>query len=46
VTRDELVESFGSGSGWRIAAIDADRIQTRYHDDRGAPAWCATVKRV
>lgn len=46
VTQDELVESFGSGSGWRIAAIDADRIQTRYHDDRGAPAWCATVKRV
>ena len=46
VTRDVLVESFGSGSGWRIAAIDADRIQTRYHDDRGAPAWCATVKRV
>ena len=46
VTRDELVESFGSGSGWRIAAIDADRIQTRYHDHRGAPAWCATVKRV
>jgi SAM-dependent methyltransferase len=46
VTRAELVESFGSGSGWRIAAIDADRIQTRYHDDRGAPAWCATVKRV
>ena len=46
VTQDELVESFGSGSGWRIAAIDADRIQTRYHDDRGAPAWCATIKRV
>ena len=46
VSWDELVESFGSGSGWRIAAIDADRIQTRYHDHRGAPAWCATVKRV
>ncbi len=46
VTRDELRESFGPASGWRIAAIDADRIQTRYHDDHGAPAWCATIKRV
>ena len=46
VTKDELEESFGSERGWRIAAIDADQIQTRYHDDHGAPAWCATIKRV
>jgi SAM-dependent methyltransferase len=46
VSEDELAESFGSGSGWRVTAIDADRLQTRYHDDRGAPAWCATIKRV
>ena len=46
VTQRELEEAFGSESGWRIAAIDADRIQTRFHDDHGAPAWCATIKRV
>ncbi len=46
VTKDELREAFGSGSGWRVAEIEADRIQTRYHDDHGAPAWCATIKRV
>lgn len=46
VSQDELRGSFGSGSGWRVAAIEADRIQTRYHDDGGAPAWCATIKRV
>jgi SAM-dependent methyltransferase len=46
VTRDELRPSFGSGSGWRVATIEADRIQTRYHDDHGAPGWCATMKRV
>ena len=46
VTTDELKESFGSGSGWRLAAVEADRIQTRFQGDHGAPAWCATVKRV
>jgi ubiquinone/menaquinone biosynthesis C-methylase UbiE len=46
VTEDELRQSFDSGSGWRVAAIEADRIQTRFHDDHGAPAWCATIKRV
>ncbi len=46
VTKDELKESFGQGSGWRVAAVEEDRLQTRYHDDRGAPAWCATINRV
>jgi len=31
--------------GWNVAAIDPDRLQTRYHDD-GAPAWLATIKRI
>ena len=30
---------------WNVAAIEPDRIQTRYHDD-GAPAWFATIKRI
>jgi hypothetical protein len=33
------------GNGWKVAAIEPDRIQTRYHDD-GAPAWLATIKRL
>jgi hypothetical protein len=32
-------------SGWNVAAIKPDRVQTRYHDD-GAPAWFATIKRI
>ena len=27
-------------------AIEPDRIQTRFHDDDGAPAWVATINRV
>ena len=46
VSQDELKESFGPKSGWRVAAVEADRIETRFHGDRGAPAWCATLKRV
>jgi SAM-dependent methyltransferase len=46
VSRAELGAAFGPGSGWQIAAIDADRVLTRFHDDRGAPAWLATMTRV
>jgi SAM-dependent methyltransferase len=45
VSREELAAAFGPGSGWKVAAIEADRIQTRFHDDDGAPAWLATMKR-
>jgi ubiquinone/menaquinone biosynthesis C-methylase UbiE len=44
VSREELRAAFDPSSGWRVAAIEPDRVQTRYHDD-GAPAWLATVKR-
>ena len=46
VSRDELAAPFGPGSGWNVAAIDQDRVLTRFHDERGAPAWLATVTRV
>ncbi|MGI8737942.1 MAG: class I SAM-dependent methyltransferase [Candidatus Eremiobacter antarcticus] len=45
VSQDELRAAFDSGNGWNIAAIEADRIQTRYHD-AGAPAWFATIRRL
>jgi SAM-dependent methyltransferase len=44
IGRDELGAAFDPGQGWRVAAIEPDRIQTRFHDD-GAPAWLATITR-
>ena len=46
VREEELRAAFNPGNGWNIAAIEPDRIQTRFHDDKGAPAWLATIKRV
>ncbi|WP_040700170.1 class I SAM-dependent methyltransferase [Nocardia vinacea] len=45
VTRDELAAAFNPDTGWNIAAIDPDRLETRFHDN-GAPAWFATINRV
>ncbi len=45
VSREELRAAFNPGSGWNVAAIEPDRVQTRYHDN-GAPAWFATVRRI
>lgn len=44
VSADELRAAFNPGTGWHVAAIEPDRIQTNFHDD-GAPAWLATVTR-
>jgi SAM-dependent methyltransferase len=46
VSRDELAAPFGPGSGWSVAAIDRDRVLTRFHDERGAPAWLAKLTRI
>ena len=45
VSQEELKAAFNPGSGWDIAAIEPDRVQTRFHDN-GAPAWFVTVKRI
>jgi SAM-dependent methyltransferase len=45
ITQEELRAAFNPSNGWNVAAIEADRIQTRYHDN-GAPAWFATIKRI
>ena len=44
IHREELRAAFNLSSGWEIAAVEPDRIQTRYHDN-GAPGWFATIKR-
>lgn len=45
VSREELRAAFNPAAGWNVAAIEADRLQTRFHAD-GAPAWFATIKRI
>ena len=46
VAQDELRAAFQPSNGWSIAAIEPDRIRTRFHDDEGGPAWLATIKRI
>jgi SAM-dependent methyltransferase len=45
ISQKELRAAFNRSTGWDVAAIEPDRIQTRYQDD-GAPAWLATIKRI
>jgi SAM-dependent methyltransferase len=45
VSQEVLRAAFDPGNGWNVAAIEREKIHTRYHDN-GAPAWLATVKRV
>jgi hypothetical protein len=46
VSQEELRAAFSPGDGWNVAAIEPDRVQTRYHVVAGAPAWLATIKRI
>jgi SAM-dependent methyltransferase len=46
VSQEELRAAFNPSTGWNITAVEAERLQTRIHDASGAPAWCATVKRI
>jgi SAM-dependent methyltransferase len=45
ITQEEIRSAFNPSNGWNVAAIEPDRIQTRFHDN-GAPAWLATIKRI
>lgn len=46
ISQQELRAAFNPTAGWNIAAIEPERIQTRFHDANGAPAWLATIKRI
>jgi SAM-dependent methyltransferase len=46
VSQDDLSAAFRPDSGWTVAAIEPDRVQTRFHDENGAPAWLATIRRI
>ena len=45
ISQEELRAAYSPSIGWKVAAIEPDRVQTRYHDD-GAPAWLATITRI
>ena len=46
VSQGELKDGFNPGQGWRVVAIEPERVQTRFHSERGAAAWLATLKRI
>jgi ubiquinone/menaquinone biosynthesis C-methylase UbiE len=46
IRQEELRAAFNPSHGWTVTAIEPDRIQTRFHDAHGAPAWLATVRRI
>ena len=45
VSRHDLEAAFTESNGWHVSTIEPDRIQTRFHDESGAPAWLVTVTR-
>jgi SAM-dependent methyltransferase len=46
VSQEQLRAAFSPGNGWNVLAIEPDRVQTRFHDDDGAPAWLAAIRRI
>jgi SAM-dependent methyltransferase len=46
VSRADLDAAFNSDGAWRVISIEPDRVQTRFHDEHGAPAWLGTVRRM
>jgi SAM-dependent methyltransferase len=45
VSRDAFGQAFDAAGGWHVAAVEPERIRTRFHDEHGAPAWLATIER-
>jgi SAM-dependent methyltransferase len=45
VSERELRAVFKSSSGWSVASVSSDRIQTRF-DTQGMPAWLAKIERI
>lgn len=45
VSQGDLKAVFSAGSGWAVASIEPEQIQTRFHAD-GVAAWLTTIKRI
>ncbi len=37
--------TFSTNAGWSVIAIEPERIQTRFSDAEGVPAWLVTIRR-
>ena len=44
--KTDFADAFDAASGWNVISVEADRVMTRYHDENGAPAWFATIRRI
>jgi hypothetical protein len=44
VSREELQAPFARSSGWSVASVSRDRLETRF-SAQGAPAWLAEIER-
>jgi hypothetical protein len=45
VSKAQIGDAFAPERGWDVISIEPERVMTRYHDENGAPAWLATIKR-
>ena len=45
ISQEELRAAFKRSSGWSVASVSPDRIQTRF-DAQGVPAWLAKIERI
>jgi SAM-dependent methyltransferase len=45
VREEDVRAAFNAGSGWEIASIEPDQIDTRF-GHKGLPAWFVTVRRI
>jgi hypothetical protein len=45
ISQEQLRSAFNPKVGWNVAAIEPDRIQTRFQG-HGAPAWILTIKQI
>ncbi len=46
IAQEQLRAAFNSSARWNVVSIEPVNLQTRFHGERGAPAWLATVKRI
>jgi SAM-dependent methyltransferase len=44
--KSDFGDAFDAATGWEVTSIEPDRVRTRYHDENGAPAWFATIRRL
>jgi SAM-dependent methyltransferase len=45
ISQEELRAAFTRSSGWSVASINPERLETRF-DAHGAPAWLAKIERI